>query len=127
MKILQRFIGNTEGTRALPDSGSGGEDKDGGEGVGGRDPLDLESFPHDCTQLDDIPPSEPTKKVGGGARDPLDEELELATGAGEGGRRGDGEEGGLVGGGDAELEVLAGDGVGDGEVGGVGDVDGDVE
>lgn len=53
--------------------------------------------------------------------------MEFATGGGEGGRGGDGEEGGLVGTRYPELEVLTRGGVGDGEIGGVGDVDGDVK
>lgn len=53
--------------------------------------------------------------------------MEFATGGGEGGRGGDGEEGGLVGTRYPELEVLTRGGVGYGEIGGVGDVDGDVK
>ncbi|KAL9241993.1 hypothetical protein vseg_016041 [Gypsophila vaccaria] len=52
--------------------------------------------------------------------------MKLASGGGEGGGRGDSEEGGLVGGGDLELDVLAGEAVGGGEGGGVGHVDGNV-
>ena len=110
-----------------PNSRSGGKNYNGGIIVGGRDPIDIESCSHSRSQLNNIPFLKPTQKLRRGTGDALDQELELPSSGGEGGGRGDGEEGGFGKVREAELEVLTGGGVRGNEVGRVGNIDGDVE
>lgn len=89
--------------------------------------MSIETFTHSLSQFNQIPFPKLTKQLSRRASNGLNEKLKEAFGGGEGGRRGDGEEGSLLGVRNAELKVLPGVGVGGGEVGEVGDVDGEVE
>lgn len=110
-----------------PNSRSGSENKNGLIILGRRDLSNLKSFAHSGSQFNHIPSTKPTQRLRRRSLYALHQELEHALGGGERRRGGDGEEGRLVGVGEAKLEVLAWFGVGGGEVGEVGDVDGDVE
>lgn len=111
----------------IPDSGSGGEYDNIRKRLRRRDLIHLESPPHGRGQLHHIASAEAAEELGGGAGDALHQEFKHSSRSSERWRRCYGEEGGLGGILQPELEVLAGSGVGGGDVGGVGDVDGDVE
>ncbi|KAG6397665.1 hypothetical protein SASPL_143835 [Salvia splendens] len=90
-----------------------------------RDSIHIETVTNRLTQFDHIASLQLTEELRRGAGDRLHQKFKHAAGGGERRRRGDGKDRAAVA--EAEMQVLAGAGVGRGELGGARYVDGNEE